>query len=383
MKRQQKTLGAALIGAGNFSRRQHLPNLHRIPEAQLVAVCDVDDDVANKQAAKYHALYAETDYRRVLSDDRIDAVVIAVRDDSQARISREALQAGKHVYVEKPLSPNADECKTVADAMESSGKRLAVGYNKRFAPVYQLAKKVMSADGGPKNIHLRMADDAWRWAVGYPAGHLLSLDVCHFFDLLRWFTGAEVSTVYAISSRPEDYCIAVQMTDASVASIFFSGNGTMDMPKERVDAVCTRGGITAIDYVELRTYGYAGFDHIYRFSGHSHPDGEFAHVYLTDRLGAEALSAIRRGTWEIREQLHPVSFGDSPYAAEAQVYADKTIPNFLRDQGWLQSLRAFFVGLSSGVETDHATAEDALVAARATEAALRSLQHGKPVTLPE
>jgi len=381
MASSRKPVGVAVIGAGNFARRQHLPNIHRTPEARLIAVCDIDEENAQREAKRYEALYAETDYRRLFEDGRIEAVVIAVRDDLQARIAVRALEMGRHVYVEKPLAADPDICAEVGEAQAKSGKRLAVGFNKRFAPIYRKAREVMAADGGPKNLHMRMADDAWRWAVGYPPGHLLSLDVCHFFDLLRWFTGSEVSSVYCIASRPEDYCLAVSVEDGTVASVLFSGHGTMDMPKERIDAVCSRGGISAVDFVELRTYGYRDYDPVYTFAGHSHPDGEFGHMLLLEKLGAQGFAALRRGAWELREDLYPVGRPDSPYRGEARRYADRTIPNFLRDQGWLASLRAFLCGILTGSGTDHAAAADAVAASRATAAAVRSLTSGRPEPL--
>ena len=377
----EKKIGVAVIGAGNFARRQHLPNLHRIREAQLVSICDTDLETAREAAVKYDIPHTETDYRKVLDSDAVEVVVIAVRDDLQAVIAMEALNAGKHVYVEKPLSADPEICRRTAQVARSSKMRLAVGFNKRFAPIYRTAAEVMNADSGPRNLHLRMADDAWRWAVGYPPGHLLAMDVCHFFDLLRWFTGAEVSSVYGISARPEDYCLAVRMTNGTTASILFSGHGTMDMPKERIDAVCTRGGISAIDYVELHTYGYQHYRPVYTFAGHTHPEGEFGHRYLMERLGSTALDTIRRGVWELREGLNETTDEQSPYLAESTRHAKDTIPNFLRDQGWLASMQAFLKGILTGEPTDHATAEDAAAASAATRAAEESIAGGRPVTL--
>ncbi len=379
----------ALIGAGNFARRQHLPNLHRIPEAELMTICDVNNELAESLCARYAAPTtsgsptqmprAETDYRRVLDDREIEAVVIATRSDLQPVIASEALLAGKHVYVEKPLAESPDACDQVVAARNASGKRLAVGFNKRFAPIYQKAKEVMDADGGPRNIHLRMADDAWRWSRGHNPGDLLKIDVCHFFDLVRWFTGAEIATVYCVESRENDETLALQMTNGAVVSILFSGHGTMDMPKERLDAVCTRGGVSAEDYVELGTYGYQQFEPVYRFGGHSHPDGEFMHSFLTASLGIDGWKAFRRGTWEARERVLGEGRNTDPYAQERRHFVDTNIPNFMRDQGWLISLRAFVAGIRAQVPTAHANAEDALAAAIAADAALQSIAAGQIV----
>lgn len=378
MSETVRRVGVGLIGAGNFAQHQHLPNLARIPECQLVAVCDVREPVARATADRWHAAYASTDHQKLLADPAIDAVVIAVRDDLQAPIAVAALNAGKHVYVEKPLAETPEACAPVIAAQRGSRKRLAVGFNRRFAPIYRKLREVVSADGGPFNIHFRMADDAWRWAHGYPPGYLVKHDICHLFDMLRWLTGAQIATVYAVASRPDDDCITCTLTNGTIASIIQSAHGTMDMPKERADIITRRGGVMADDFVELRTYGYPNVPHVFTFAGHSHPDREFMHKYLFEKMGAQAFHAIRRMTWEMRNK--PEAYNE-PDAAEMRQYAEKTLPNFMRDQGWLAALRAFIVGIAADHPTDHATAADALAAAQAAEAAVQSRTTGEVVRM--
>jgi predicted dehydrogenase len=205
------------------------------------------------------------------------------------------------------------------------------------------------------------------------------LDVCHFFDLLRWFTSAEIRTIYCTHAREDDECITVTMTNGTVASILFSGHGTMDMPKERIDAICTRGGLCAEDYVQLNTYGYHDFASTYRFGGHSSPEGEFMHSFLLSDIGLEGWRAIRRRTWELREQTGCEDNAADPYHHEKSEYVKNNIPNFMRDQGWLAALRSFVVALRDGSPSDHAGPEDALQTVRASAAADESRKRGTAV----
>lgn len=397
-----QAVGVAMIGCGNFSRHQHLPNLARIPEAELRAVCDTDAAVAEAAGARYAAGYATTDLARVLADDTVEAVVIAVRDHLQADLTMRALQAGKHVYVEKPLCDNPRDCAEVIRVRDAAERRVAVGFNKRFAPIYRLAQRVMAADGGPRTMYARMADDAWRWAKGYPPGYLILHDLCHLFDLMRWFTDAEVTSVYCAASRPDDEVLILRFANGAVATLLQSGHGTMDMPKERFEAICERGGLAAEDYVELRTYGYRDFEARYTFAGHSHPDHEFMHKYLFAHQGLEGMATLRRMTWEMRQRLEsdgpaptkPASGTTAPSsepapldpeadldADEARQFVEKTIPNFLRDQGWMAAMRAFLRDLRQGTVGNHATVEDALAAARIGAAAVRSREDGGVIAL--
>jgi predicted dehydrogenase len=378
--RAMEKIEVGVIGLGNFARSQHLPNLARIPEARLRAVCDIDEALAGEIRAKYAAGYATVDYRRVLDDKDIVMVVLAVRDSLQAPMALDALRAGKHVYVEKPLAETPDACAQVLDGVRASGLRLAVGFNKRFAPIYRLSREIMRADGGARNAHLRMADDAWRWAASYPPGFLLRLDICHLFDLLRWFTGADIESVCCAGTRPDDDSLLVRMTDGCVASILSSGHGSMDMPKERVDVITRRGGLSAEDFVELSTFGYPDFEASYTFAGHSDPGREFMHKYLMEKMGMSAWRAIRRMTWELGRRVEnsdTAPGGDSGDMTEMRRFVGQTIPNFMRDQGWLASLRAFLRGLIDNQATDHAGAEDALQASRAAKAAELSRETGK------
>jgi predicted dehydrogenase len=228
-----------------------------------------------------------------------------------------------------------------------------------------------------------MADDAWRWAVGYPPGYLIKHDLCHLFDLLRWFSRAEIESVYCVSSRPDDDNMVLRLSNGCAASIMQSGHGTMDMPKERLEMICARGGLCAEDFVELRTYGYLERPAVRTFAGHSHPDGEFMHKHLYRQLGAQGMYALRRATWELRQRVEKGLTPDAPDAEEVKCYVAQTLPNFLRDQGWWASLHAFIVGISQNTATGHAGAEDAWAAACAGEAAVRSRDSGRVVRVAE
>lgn len=376
-----RAVTVGVIGAGNFCRRQHLPNLYRMPVARIRAICDTDTEVLEGLASRYGPDYVSTNYTELLEDKTVEVVVIAVRDDLQPRITLDALDAAKHVYVEKPLSGVPEQIKPVLDASGRATGRLAVGFNKRFSPAYQRLKRLVDRYGPVHNVQLRMTDDAWRWARGYPPGFLLKLDVCHHFDLLRWLTGSEIATVYCTSSRPEDDALAVTMESGAVATIMFSGHGSMDMPKELVHVITDRGGISVEDFCELTTYGMSDEPHTSRFVGHSHPDEEFLHVHLLEQLGATGLRAIRRSTWELRQAVEQETVDQWPTREEVRRHVRQTIPNFMRNQGWFAALQSFLHAVSDGAQSDHADAADALAASYASEAAVQSRATGTAIDL--
>lgn len=370
-----------LIGCGGIAQSQHLPNLTRAPHVFLKTVCDLREDVARAMQAKYGVPQFATDHARVLADPEIQAVVVATREDMQAKLTIEALRAGKHVYVEKPLASTSAECAAVVAAQRQSGKHVAVGFNRRFAPAYVRARELLHLDGGPKNIHYRISDEYWRWGAGYPPGVRVIHEVCHIFDLLRWLTGSDVTSIYCIQSRADDEALTMSFGCGCVATIMNCGHATMDCPKERLEAFSRRGGVFVEEYVELYAFGYASATPRETFAGHTHPDREFTHKYLLEKGGAESLLLLRRMGWELRERAERAA--DTPDRQEVERYVKERSPhwNYMVDKGWLSALDHFAACVQQGAVPRNATAHDALQASLLAHAAIRSRESGAVVTL--
>ncbi|TVR08325.1 MAG: gfo/Idh/MocA family oxidoreductase [Planctomycetota bacterium] len=376
-------VGVALVGCGNFARWQHLPNLARLPQADLRWLCDRDLDLA-EELAERHGCRACKDAAEVFADPRVQAVVIAVRDELQAELCQAALAHGKHVYVEKPVGISPEQVQAVVSAADRAGRQVAVGFQKRCAPAYLRAKELLDADGGVYNLSLRMCDDAWRWAHGYEPGALLVHDCCHLFDLAAHLCGSPVVEVIARRARPDDEVVLLRMACDAVVTLTNSGHGTMDMPKERLEAISARGGVSVEDFCELHAYGYEGVDPVERFAGSSHPDRPLLPRYLLADQGAAGLASIRRIAWQLRQDQALGRLDGRPDAAEAEAFIAATIPNFLREQGWLAAMREFLARCAGAApQLPLAAPSDALAASRVAAAALRSLSSGSCELLGE
>ena len=343
----------AVIGCGNFARSQHLPNLRHLQEASLAAVCDIHAPTARATAQSFAAGYATTELRDILEDDNIEAAVVAVRDDLQAAMATALLQAGKHVYLEKPGATREADFQTLIHARDH-GRRLAVvGFQKRFSPAYRAVKAAFEHSGAPRNIFMRMADDAWRWAKGYPPGALIRHDACHLFDLLRHFTGSEVKSLLCLDARPDDDALLIGFKNGATATLLHSGHASMDFPKERFEAITERGGVTMDDFVEVRTFGHPNLPPCQRFPLIDPQTG----APVPGVEGLDSFLRLRREAWRDWSEK-----GGVP----------KVIPNFLRDQGWRESLRQFLVAIRRAENPPHASLEDALAASRIADWAERS-----------
>ena len=133
-----------VIGAGSISEL-HMGSYRNNPDAVLHAICDLNEQRAKQTAEKYGFARVYTDVRDLFADPELDAVSICTWNNTHADLSVAALEAGKHVLVEKPLSTNVAEALRVQEAVRRTGKVLMVGYVRRYGPNYQLAKQMIDA----------------------------------------------------------------------------------------------------------------------------------------------------------------------------------------------------------------------------------------------
>ena len=126
-------LRVAVIGAGRWSTKSHLPGLHRSPLCDLVTICDLDRELAEARAGQFEAQEVETDYQKVLARSDIDVVDIVTRGEHEDLVF-EVLEAGKHCLVEKPVCHRYQDVWRAHELAESKGLKTKVGLTFRFAP---------------------------------------------------------------------------------------------------------------------------------------------------------------------------------------------------------------------------------------------------------
>jgi len=161
-----KSINVGVIGTGSISA-MHLQSYQKHANANLLAVCDLNEERARLAAEKYGATKVFTDYRELLADPEIDAVSICTWNNTHAEISIAALNAGKHVLVEKPLCRTVEEALRVQEAVKSSGKLLQVGFVRRYDPNAQMLREF--ADKGEfGDIYFAKASSIRR--LGNPGG---------------------------------------------------------------------------------------------------------------------------------------------------------------------------------------------------------------------
>lgn len=262
------------IGAGNFGIQVLLPAL-KATGAGLVAVADEMGVQAAHAAKKFGFGSATGDYRTLLSNPEIDTIFVATRHDSHARIVAEALRAGKHVFVEKPLALDAAQLSDVVRAYEEARAKsplhLMVGFNRRFAPHVRKAKELLAGTTEPKAMVMTVnagsiPGNHWVHDPAVGGGRIVG-EGCHFIDLLRFLAGAPIKEVQAVcvggspsdGIRGDKATFTLSFADGSIGTVHYLANGNKDFPKERLEVFCG-GRILVLDnFRRLTGYGWKGF----------------------------------------------------------------------------------------------------------------------------
>lgn len=257
-----KTLGVALVGAGNLARWVHLPNLKKVAGTNLRAVFSANGPRGKSYALRFGAAYCCSEYDEVLNDPKVDVVLIVSRNVQHARQTLAALQAGKHVFLEKPMALTVDECRQLHRATAETGKRLTVGFNRRFSPTYLGLKTQLVCRNGPAVLNIRVNSPGISgdyWMADPAAGGAILGEACHFVDLAYWLLDSEPVSVCAFSlptgkKAPigENNLVAsFRFADDSIANLTYCTVGSRSSGGERVEAFAMGMGASAEDFKRL------------------------------------------------------------------------------------------------------------------------------------
>ncbi|MCI0490564.1 MAG: bi-domain-containing oxidoreductase [Blastocatellia bacterium] len=255
-------LRVALVGAGNLARWAHLPNLKKIAGARLEAVYSASGPRGKSYARRFGAAYCSSDYEEILNDPDIDVVMILSRNQYHAEQALAALEAGKHVFLEKPMALTEEECRSLVRAVAETGLRLTVGFNRRFAPFYAEQKKQLARRAGPAVIDCRVNSPGISgsyWMADPAAGGAILGEACHFVDLMYWLLESEPVAVSAFSLPTgkgdpigENNLVAsFRFEDGSIGNLTYCTVGSKTSAGERVEAFAPGIGVVVENFKRL------------------------------------------------------------------------------------------------------------------------------------
>ena len=250
-----------IIGTGNHSRGIMLPLFAKEKEVEIKALCSSTGSTASSISDRYKVDYVTSDYKEILSNPDIDAVYAATRHDTHAEIVTAALNAGKHVLVEKPMGMTTEELKTIQEAAKDTDLVCAVCHNRRYSKLFQQLKGYLS--GGPIIARYtvavgRIPNSHWTLDSKEGGGRLVG-EADHFFDIFTALIQSKPVDISANFLAPENnsksalynFLVQVSYENGSMAHLTYTGLGHPSLPREQLEVFEDNAYYKLTDYKEL------------------------------------------------------------------------------------------------------------------------------------
>lgn len=254
-----------MLGAGDWARRMLLPNF-KTEAVEFVSIATASGVTARDVGGRYGFARFVSGADEVLSDERVNLLVIATRHGTHAELARKGLERDLDVFVEKPLALNDEELDALLEAASRSKGRLTVGFNRRFSPHARQAKELFKDRRGPLSILYRVNAGRvprthWTQDAREGGGRIRG-EVCHFVDFMQYLTGARVARVHAESVTSDDresvdddsVFITLKFADGSNGTIAYLAEGDRVLPKERIEIFGAGRAFVIEDYRAAASY---------------------------------------------------------------------------------------------------------------------------------
>lgn len=284
-------VNVGFIGAGNFARNNLLPHLNRTPKVNLIGVVTSSGISARDVAGKFSFQYCASRVEEILDDHKLSCIFIATRHDRHAELVCRALNAGKAVFVEKPLAITEDQLRVVMEVLNGTRGQLMVGFNRRFSPAARIVKEHFEKRSTPLCMSYRVnaglvPPDHWVHDPKQGGGRIIG-EICHFVDLLGFFAGSEPKTVFARGihgrrSTPltcDNLNVTIEFEDGSLGSIIYTAAGDGTYPKERVE-IFGEGSVGVMENFQKTTLFKDGKKFSYRHRGSSKGHREEVEAFI-------------------------------------------------------------------------------------------------------
>jgi len=262
--RSDGRIALGVIGVGGYAKAVHLPNLRRLAARfDVRGLASRSGATAAVEARRLGIPMATSDYRELLADPAIDAVLVATRHASHAAIVLDALEAGKHVFVEKPMTTTVEDGEAIVAKAAATGLVVRVGFNRRFAPHLVAMREVIGTRGArllTVRVNVGALGDDWS-NTPEEGGRLLGEGV-HFFDLGHWFFDAQPESLAAVitgepTATNPNVAILVRYPGGCAAQIVYTTLGHKGLGKEYYEALGNGRSVRCDDFRTLSAHGAA------------------------------------------------------------------------------------------------------------------------------
>lgn len=264
------------IGAGNYAGRVLLPAFKKAG-ASLKSIATSQGVSGTYHGNKLGFILNTTDSDSLFADDEINTIVIGTQHNSHARFVIQALEAGKNVFVEKPMALTNEHLDQIDNAYFTAHEsgynpKLMVGFNRRFSPLMQKLKQQVSKPNEPMSIVYTcnagaIPADTWIQDFEVGGGRIIG-EVCHFIDISRFLTGSPIVNITAASLKmPEGITdchdtatLTIRFENGSMATVHYFANGHQAFQKERVEVFQSGKTLVLDNFRRLTGYGVSSFN---------------------------------------------------------------------------------------------------------------------------
>ena len=385
-----KQVHIGFIGAGSFISMNHLPTAAKSDFIRIRAISDLNPEVLAAHQERYAPDYVTEDYRRILDDPQIELVVIGTRQDTHAKLIVESLDAGKWVWCEKPMCDTPEEEAAIMAAEKRNPGRLAIGFNRRFAPAITKTMELLEKLPRPWFINYRLQSNGGykkrKNDTFYHERPHLIYEGCHLLDLSSFIMGEAPARIFMSGTSGENDIIVLEYPDESRFLLTITSTaGDRFLEKETMEIYTSEGAIAMRDFIELRVRGIPG---------------EKDHLFVPKQsVYGPQVKRWGYGFWEylcseiVRPDL-PVNPGmvqivpapeELPYASEVAKICEETKDShwvertLVGDKGWFEAFRHFAKACLEGTEPRTADGKAGKFASDLGFALLDSKRQGMPL----
>ncbi|MCH2185112.1 bi-domain-containing oxidoreductase [Myxococcota bacterium] len=260
-------VGVGFLGAGNYAKAVLLPALAEMKSADPITLVTGTGPSGQRTAERFSFAQFGTDARTVLEDEQIDLVFITTRHNLHAQQAIDALEAGKAVWLEKPVGLRWEHVRAVEQAVRAKEGFLMVGYNRRFSSHARAIRDAFKNRQAPMTIQYTVAAgppprDTWITDLKEGGGRVLG-ECCHFVDLCTYLVGRLPHRVFATHSGlnteiDDSTTIVMSWPDGSTATIHYLARAASELPKERFEVSCGQVTATCDNFRQTKIHGSSG-----------------------------------------------------------------------------------------------------------------------------
>ena len=257
-----------IIGAGNFTNAMILPALKK-NGVQVKYIASSGGLSSKTLAKKFNVGFATSDYNEILNDADVNLVLVTTRHNMHAKMTLESLQAGKHVFVEKPLALTLDEVEQISKVAQERDRSVVVGFNRRFSPHMTKIKTALGDGAGAINMVATMnagfiPSNVWVHDMEIGGGRIIG-EACHYIDLMVYLSGSKVASICmnALGNNPtentDNATLILKFENGSQGTINYFANGSKSYAKERVEVYSQERTFVCDNFRLTKGFGAKGF----------------------------------------------------------------------------------------------------------------------------